>query len=533
MMKKLRFQVAAWCGLLLLSSGGAWAQKPRAKARPATAKPAAKTPATPPTATPTPEQQLPDVKGARVTTPGTTNPATPGPTLATVNGQPVTAADLGPDVLQALTTENQRIAEMRRESLEAQVNTLLLEAEAAKRKTSLDTLLDNEVSGKITEPTEAEVQGLYDANRARLEGQTLAQVRPKIVAYLKQQQEQKLTGEFAQRLRAATPVKIVGDPNAPNLPANTILATAAGRTITAGKFEDKVKPLVYRMRHDLWNATMNVLDLKINDILLIAEAKKRGVTPDQLLQTEISQKLQAPGEAEIKKVYDENKAQIGGRTLEQVRGDINDALMQQRRQQLESDLADQLRKGGTIEILLAEPAAPVLNISADDDPSHGPANAPVTVVVFTDFQCPACAQTHPVVDAVAQEFGDKVRLVVRDFPLSMHPQARKAAEAANAANAQGKFFDYINILYKNQSKLDIVSLKGYATAMGLDRTQFDAELDSGKYAPEVEKDMADGEDYGIQGTPTIFINGVRLEQLSSEAIRAAINDALKKAPKSE
>lgn len=518
-MMKLRLFIAALCGLTLFTVH-AEAQRPRPRPRPATAKPAPATPAaTPATSEPAPPP-------APVPTP---TPAGPGPTLATVNGQPVTAADLGPEVLNALLTADQRIAQLRQDALFAQANTLLLEAEAAKRKMTLDALLDSEVNNKVTEPLESEVQAVFDANRAQLNGQPLAQVRPQIVSYLKGQQEQRLTAEYAQRLQAATPIKFGPDPNTPNLPPDTVLASAAGRTITAGKFEEKVKPVVYRSRYNLWAATMNVLELKINDLLLIAEARKRNGKPEDLLQTEISQKLQAPTEAEIRKVYDDNKAQIGGRTLEQVRGDISDYLMQRRRQELENALAQQLRTSGKVEILYSEPAAPVLNISADDDPSHGPATAPVTVVIFTDFQCPACAQAHPVLEAVTQEFGDQVRLVVRDFPLAIHPDSRKAAEAANAANAQGKFFDYINILYKNQKQQNIASLKGYALALGLDRNKFDSELDSGKYAPEVEKDVQDGEDYGIQGTPTIFINGVRLDNISSENMRAVIRAALEKA----
>jgi protein-disulfide isomerase len=203
--------------------------------------------------------------------------------------------------------------------------------------------------------------------------------------------------------------------------------------------------------------------------------------------------------------------------------------MQQKQEELTAELVKRLRAGGKIEYKLPEPEPPVLPVKADDDPSRGPVNAPVTVIVFTDFQCPSCAAVHPILDAVTSEFGDKVRLVVRDYPLPKHKDARRAAEAANAANAQGKFFDYIAILFKNQNKQDMASLKGYAAALGLDRAKFDAELDSGKYAAEVEKDVQDGDYYGVLGTPTIFINGVRLEVLSSEAMRGAIQAALKKA----
>ena len=133
---------------------------------------------------------------------------------------------------------------------------------------------------------------------------------------------------------------------------------------------------------------------------------------------------------------------------------------------------------------------------------------------------------YPVIEDAMKTYGNRVRLVVRNFPLSMHQNARKAAEAASAAHAQGKFFEYIAILFKNQSSLDDASLKKYASDLGLDRTRFDAALDSGQYAARVSHDVEEGEAYGVEATPTIFINGVMLRNLTPEGLRAAIENAL-------
>jgi protein-disulfide isomerase len=179
--------------------------------------------------------------------------------------------------------------------------------------------------------------------------------------------------------------------------------------------------------------------------------------------------------------------------------------------------------------LITEPPQPVQNISVDDDPARGSVNAPVTIVEFTDFQCPACAAMHPVLEEVLKSYGDKVRFVVRDFPLNQHENARKAAEAADAANEQGKFFEYIAILFKNQKALDVASLKKYASDLGLNRVKFDAALDRGIYAAEVNHDVQDGEMYGVGSTPTIFINGVQLRTLSADGLREAIDRAAKSA----
>jgi len=125
-----------------------------------------------------------------------------------------------------------------------------------------------------------------------------------------------------------------------------------------------------------------------------------------------------------------------------------------------------------------------------------------------------------------ESYGNRVRFVVRNFPLARHPHARKAAEAAQAAQAQGKFFEYTSLLFKRQNALDIPSLKKYASELGLDRARFDAELDNDKHAAAVRHDMDDGAIYGIEATPTIFVNGMMLKSLTAEALIAAIERAL-------
>ena len=130
-------------------------------------------------------------------------------------------------------------------------------------------------------------------------------------------------------------------------------------------------------------------------------------------------------------------------------------------------------------------------------------------------------------ERIVNEFGDRVRLVVRDFPLSQHANARKAAEAAEAAREQGKYWEYVSVLFRNQSALGVDKLKQYATDLGLDRTKFDASLDSGKFAEQVQRDLVDGRKLGINGTPTIYINGKRVSDNSYEGMKAAIEAALK------
>ena len=149
-------------------------------------------------------------------------------------------------------------------------------------------------------------------------------------------------------------------------------------------------------------------------------------------------------------------------------------------------------------------------VSVDDDAVLGKSDAPVTMIEFTDYQCPFCerhfTQTYPQIKKDYVDTG-KVKLVVRDFPLSFHENAQKAAEAAECAGEQNKYWEMHDKLFQNQQALDVASLKTYAQQIGLNTAKFNSCLDSGQMASEIRKDMTDGQSYGVQGTPAFFING--------------------------
>jgi protein-disulfide isomerase len=152
-------------------------------------------------------------------------------------------------------------------------------------------------------------------------------------------------------------------------------------------------------------------------------------------------------------------------------------------------------------------------VSADDDPSQGSTDATVTIIEYSDFECPYCARFYSqTLSQIRKNYIDngKVKLVYRDFPLDLHQNARKAAEAAECADEQGKFWEFHDKLYENQNSLDNESLKQYAKDMGLNTNQFNTCLDSGKMTQEVLKDFEDGSSYGVTGTPTLFINGIKV-----------------------
>ncbi|HJX66187.1 MAG TPA: thioredoxin domain-containing protein [Polyangia bacterium] len=155
----------------------------------------------------------------------------------------------------------------------------------------------------------------------------------------------------------------------------------------------------------------------------------------------------------------------------------------------------------------APEAGPVKDVDPGNSPSRGPKNAPLTVVLFSDFQCPFCGRVEPSLTELEKAYPGKVRVVWKNFPLSFHNNAKPAAEAAMAANEQGKFWEMHAKLFANQQNLDAASLEKYAKEIGLDVAKFKASVDSHKFAPQIEADTKQGSSLGVQGTPASFLNG--------------------------
>ncbi len=161
------------------------------------------------------------------------------------------------------------------------------------------------------------------------------------------------------------------------------------------------------------------------------------------------------------------------------------------------------------------------------DHALGPATAPVTLVEYGDYECPYCGRMHPVVKELRERLGDRLRFVFRHFPLdSVHPNARRAAEAAEAAASQGRFWEMHELLYENQDDLGEEALRRYATRLELDPAHFEEDLEERAHAPRVREDRFGGERSGVEGTPTFFVNGVRYEGSHDlEALLEAVEDA--------
>ena len=447
-------------------------------------------------------------------------------TLAIVNGVKITSADIKKATGSSVGPLQTQVVEARKRELDLLINSKLLAIEAKKRGVSTVKLLEQEVLAKVKRPTQTEAQVFYDQNKTRI-NKEFTEVVDDIIGYLFEQRQQQEAKKFADTLRAASEVKVnVTEITAPANDAERarVFATIKDEKITSGDVESSLLPLIFDVQEQVYKLRKDELELTINDTLLTQEAQKRKITENALLEAEVKPKPVT--DTQVQLFFDQNKERVSG-DFAQTKDAIRQYLEQIEVRQAERVFLEKLRGAASIQTFLVAPESPVFSISTHDQPSLGNANAPVTIVAFTDYQCPSCAAMHPTLERLVTEYGNKVRLVTRDFPLSQHTEALKAAEAAEAAREQGKYWEYIHILLQNQSALTVDKLKGYATELALDRTRFDAALDSGKFSESVQKDLEEGMKLGINGTPTIFINGRRVSAKSYEDLKASVNAALK------
>jgi predicted DsbA family dithiol-disulfide isomerase len=251
------------------------------------------------------------------------------------------------------------------------------------------------------------------------------------------------------------------------------------------------------------------LDTLLQERLLTAEAKKTGKSVDELIAAETGPNGMTPSDAEIAAWYQQNPTRTGGRALDPIRPQIADFLRTERRKAAAQKLENRLRSERKV-MVSYRPFR--LQFHNDKAPALGKSDAPVTLVEFSDFQCPYCQAAAPTLKQVAEKFGDKVQIIYRQFPLpSLHPFALKAAEASLCANEQEKFWQMHDVMFQDQKKLAVSDLKQTARRLGLDGKKFDSCLDAGRYVEQVQNDQKEGQRVGVTGTPAIFINGTYVE----------------------
>jgi protein-disulfide isomerase len=282
---------------------------------------------------------------------------------------------------------------------------------------------------------------------------------------------------------------------------DAVVADVGGVRLTLGALEQQRANALFLAENNFYEAEKKIVADLVDDYLLSQQAKKEGVTVQQLLKTHVDGTVDKNISEDALKVYyegldtKESYEAVRDKIIEHVRGKrlarAKDAYMQS------------LRDKNKITILVSSARA---QVTLNDTPVRGPAGAPVRIVEYADYECPYCQQVQPVLDRLEADYKGRIAFAYKDLPLPMHTHAQKAAEAAQCAGAQNKYWEYHDLLMKNK-QLEIPELKSAARQLNLDAKQFDACVDSGIRAEAVRANIDEAQRLGLQGTPAFFING--------------------------
>jgi protein-disulfide isomerase len=307
------------------------------------------------------------------------------------------------------------------------------------------------------------------------------------------------------------------------------LAIVGGQPVTEDDLLPYVQGQLRPLREQEYQIKKRALDNLVNQKVLEAEAKKKGLSTDKLLEQEVDSKMAAPTDAELNAYYLAQKAQLN-RPFEEVKAQLSQSFKQAKIQQARQDYSTRLREQAKVSILLGPPR---MEVGFDPARVRGNPKAKVLIVEFSDFQCPYCREVVATLKNVMAKHEGTVALAFRDMPIQqIHPQAELAAEAARCAGEQGKFWEYHDLLFGNPNKLDRNGLVEQARSLKLDDKQFESCLTAEKYKAQVQQDSQDGMRAGVTGTPGFFINGIFLSGAQSEAtFEKAIQEQFSASPK--
>jgi protein-disulfide isomerase len=290
--------------------------------------------------------------------------------------------------------------------------------------------------------------------------------------------------------------------------ASPPLAIIDGQPITEDQLPAADQAQLTRMMGQVYTVKMRALHAVLDQKLIAAEATRKGVTEEQLFNTEVVAKVADPSEDQIRAYYD-SRPEMKQQPYEAVKDKIRDGMkaveISKARASYIQELMQQAINDGDLSLLIAPPA---IEIAADPSRLRGDPKAPVTIVEFSDFSCPFCRKAEAIITEVLAKYPGQVTLGYRDFPLeTLHPQAELAAEASRCAADQGKYWEYHDLLFARSDKQTSDVLLDDARTLKLDDKQFAACLSSGSYKAKVEQDIQMGSRAGVVATPGFFING--------------------------
>ncbi len=272
--------------------------------------------------------------------------------------------------------------------------------------------------------------------------------------------------------------------------------------------EKRLRVKLWELEHQAYLLRYEETLERLNRHLLEKEAVRTGKATEQILADGIERFYKKPSEQEIGEFYEKLKGRFGDRPRQEVLPAIVSHLEEQRRREAEEAFTAALREEAGAEVLIEPPPLARLDVGPDDDPAEGPADAPVTLIEFSDFECPHCRRGFETMKKLKKHYGKLLRVVFRDLPLPYHENARTAAEAAGCAGEAGKFWPYHDLLFTDQEHIDRPGLLAKAKKLGLDLAAFEKCLDDGRRGEEIDKDVADAMEAGIDGAPAFLVNGL-------------------------
>ncbi|UCG86314.1 MAG: thioredoxin domain-containing protein [Gemmatimonadota bacterium] len=309
-----------------------------------------------------------------------------------------------------------------------------------------------------------------------------------------------------------------------------MLATIDGDSVTVADLPEEVRARLRALEFQYRSERYQLLDAAVQALLgrrlLEEQADAEGIEWDELVAKQTDGNISVT-EGDVADWYNRNRSRLGSRTLEELAPDIRRLLIDTERNRIVDAYVADLERQRNVERLLDAPRADLHNENAA---SLGPERAPVTIVEFSDFECPYCRVYMETLYQIRDEYGKDVRIVFRHFPLSIHPNASKAAEASLCALEQNKFWELHDLMFNEQRRLEVADLKEKASRLGLDQAAFDSCLDSGRYMEQVTSDMMEGQSFGIEGTPATFINGMPVPSgaLPFESLAEVIDKELRR-----
>jgi protein-disulfide isomerase len=318
---------------------------------------------------------------------------------------------------------------------------------------------------------------------------------------------------LALTLAACSEPKQAGDAASASPDDSVVAGRIAGEKVTVGEIDAWIKDQLFnqttRGRNALkvYEVRNRALEQMASERALEQEATKAGKDRETLLKDEVEKRASVSDE-EVQKYYDENKERFRNMPFEKVSPAVKRQLATQRQSTASQEYIGGLRQALGYENAL-EP--PHFEIAAGTSPAQGPADAPITLIEFSDYDCPFCKAARPVLKQVQERYPTQLRIVYKNFPLESHAKAKPAAEAAMCAAEQGKFWEYDQKLFEKAPQIEAEQLAPIAEEAGLDKAKFEECLNSHRSAAAVQADLDAGKKAGVTGTPAFFVNGVPIE----------------------